>query len=391
MRQEVVDLSIAENWLVRDLLVETYRHAIQDDFTSSSLSYPPDANGLPSLLNSLAEFFNKYFRPHREITTKDIAVGPGATSCLEALLLQICEPGDGVLIPAPYWNGFDFWSDLRAKVTPLPVYTSTVDDCNCVDLVSQLEKALGEATCPVKALIITNPNNPITRCYSRTVLEELVRFCERHKLQLISDEIYALTMFPSSTLQRDEGFVSILELCPEDVGFDLSRVSVLWGSSKALGSSGIRVGCVVIPENLNLRQTIATASALQVSSMSAVALGHLLECASFDAILQTNQARLVASYRILTGYLAAKDIRYLPTTGGLFVMARIAPSAQSWEEESLAIETMLRFGVKVSPGRAYHMPEDEKGWARISFAVPTHTLLQAITRIEAMYNTQPLS
>ena len=62
-------------------------------------------------------------------------------------------------------------------------------------------------------------------------------------------------------------------------------------------------------------------------------------------------------------------------------MAKLAPLAQSWGDEADALRRYLQAGVLVAHGRAYHMPEDQKGWMRVSFAVDETLLAEAITRI----------
>lgn len=66
-------------------------------------------------------------------------------------------------------------------------------------------------------------------------------------------------------------------------------------------------------------------------------------------------------------------------------MAKFAPLAQSWADEADACCQYQQAGVLVSPGRAYHMPEDQKGWMRVSFAVEKTLLEEAGTRITRVF------
>lgn len=68
------------------------------------LSYPDGFAGDTELLKSLARFFNSYFKPHLPVEVEHIATAPGAAFALDALLYNICEPGDGVLVPGPFWS-----------------------------------------------------------------------------------------------------------------------------------------------------------------------------------------------------------------------------------------------------------------------------------------------
>jgi aspartate/methionine/tyrosine aminotransferase len=110
-------------------------------------------------------------------------------------------------------------------------------------LIPSLEKAYQNAEIPIKALVLANPNNPLGRYYSREVLEECLKFCQRHNLHLISDEVLGLDTFPSPDLPNAPSFVSALSLDPLALGCDPDRVHVVWTTSKDLGVSGMRLVC----------------------------------------------------------------------------------------------------------------------------------------------------
>ena len=108
-------------------------------------------------------------------------------------------------------------------------------------LIDALERALQSASCPVKGLVISNPHNPLGRCYSKSLLEECLKFCQRHGIHLISDEVFALNTLMGASNRHPQWFVSVLNLNPESLGCDESRVHVIWSLSKVFGVSGIRL------------------------------------------------------------------------------------------------------------------------------------------------------
>lgn len=73
-----------------------------------TLSYPQGFGGDPALLSALASLFNTYFRPAIPVKESHITVAAGASSCLDQLLYTICDAGDSVLVPAPYWSTSTF-------------------------------------------------------------------------------------------------------------------------------------------------------------------------------------------------------------------------------------------------------------------------------------------
>lgn len=97
----------------------------------------------------------------------------------------------------------------------------------------------------IKAVVLCNPHNPLSRCYPRQTLVECMEFCQERGLHLISDELYALTTL-NGVPDGAAPFASALSLTeplvPEGaVKVDPSRVHVVWSASKLFGSSGLRV------------------------------------------------------------------------------------------------------------------------------------------------------
>jgi aspartate/methionine/tyrosine aminotransferase len=99
----------------------------------------------------------------------------------------------------------------------------------------------------IKAVLLCNPHNPLSRCYPKKTLLDLMEFCQEHSLHLIVDEIYALTDL-NVAQEKAHPFVSALSLTeplvPEGaVKVDPSRVHVVWSASKLFGMSGFRIVC----------------------------------------------------------------------------------------------------------------------------------------------------
>ena len=118
----VIDLSMAENWLIRDEILEIQKtvatdylnHEVNADCRSECadtdqnstqhLSFPKGFWGDPELLRTLSEYFNQFFNPQTPVLPSHFALAPGAAGCIDAVLLNLCDPDDGVLVPAPYWS-----------------------------------------------------------------------------------------------------------------------------------------------------------------------------------------------------------------------------------------------------------------------------------------------
>lgn len=121
----------------------------------------------------------------------------------------------------------------------------------------------------------------------------------------------------------------------------------------------------------------------QTSSLSSIATEALLGSPCLPTLLRLNKERLGAAYKKLTEFFLSCGIEFVPVDAGLYVFARVAPAAKTWEDEAAVVARMKDAGVLISRGKAYHVVEKEKGWARITFAVAPADLDKAI---EAMRN-----
>jgi gliotoxin/aspirochlorine biosynthesis aminotransferase len=126
-------------------------------------------------------------------------------------------------------------------VKPIVVNTPSFSDTFTLALIPALEESFNNSEVPVKALVLSNPHNPFGLCYPREVLEACLNFCQLRGIHFISDEVYALTSFNNPEIPKPAPFISALKIDATALGCDLSRVHVIWSTSKDFGSSGIRM------------------------------------------------------------------------------------------------------------------------------------------------------
>jgi aspartate/methionine/tyrosine aminotransferase len=132
---------------------------------------------------------------------------------------------------------------------------------------------------------------------------------------------------------------------------------------------------------------LALAAMAQISSLSTAFATALLNSQQLPSLIALNSQRLSVAYATLTDFLKNHEISYVPCNAGIYVFARMAPDAQSWEEEALMAKRLAEAGVLISPGRAYHGPESEKGWMRVGFAVQPSDLAEALRRMKTVYKS----
>ena len=132
---------------------------------------------------------------------------------------------------------------------------------------------------------------------------------------------------------------------------------------------------------------LTLASHTTTSSLSAIFVSALLDPSEVLKLVELNSIRLGKAYVALTSVLRRHNIPYIAANAGIYLFAKIAPHAKTWEDEAAAIQRFRKGGIIVSAGKGYHGPESEKGWARIGFALEESTMDEALRRIESVLGT----
>ena len=158
-----------------------------------------------------------------------VVVASGAKHSVYLALAVLVDPGDEVILPAPYWVSY---YEMIRLVGGVPVVVTAVEDQNFKITAEQLEAAITEKT---KAVMINNPSNPTGAIYTKEELQALADVCVRHDLFIIADEIYDKLIYDGAR------FTSIPTL-----GEDVKAHTILInGVSKTYSMTGWRVGYAV--------------------------------------------------------------------------------------------------------------------------------------------------
>lgn len=166
-------------------------------------------------------------------TTKQIVVSSGAKHSLFNALQAICNPGDEVIIPSPYWVSY---YELTKMADAEPILVQAEASNLFKVTAEQLEKAVTPKT---KALLINSPNNPTGAVYSKEELMAIGELANKHDLYIISDEIYEKLIY-------GETHISIASL--SDALYE--RTIVVNGLSKAYAMTGWRIGYTASSETI---------------------------------------------------------------------------------------------------------------------------------------------
>lgn len=178
-----------------------------------------------------------------EYDETQVVIASGAKHSVYLALAVLVDPGDEVILPAPYWISY---SEMIRLVGGIPVIVTAGEDQNFKITAEQLEAAVTEKT---KAVMINNPSNPTGSIYTKEELQALADVCVKHDLFIIADEIYDKLIYDGAS------FTSIPTL-----GEDIKAHTILInGVSKTYSMTGWRVGYSVA------EKSIASAMASYVS------------------------------------------------------------------------------------------------------------------------------
>ena len=332
--------------------------ALQEGFTK----YTPSA-GLPELRTAISEKFAKDndidYKPNQVI------VSNGAKqSCFNAIL-ACCEPGDEVIIPAPYWLSYP---DMVRLVGAEPVIVQTKASNAYKMTAEEFENAMTPRT---KMVIINSPGNPTGSVYTREELEALVEVALTEDIFILSDEIYEKLIYD------DASHVSVASLSKE--AYDLTIT--VNGFSKAYAMTGWRLGYLGAPEAIakviDSLQSHSTSGPNSFAQKGAVAaLKGSQQCVS-DMRDEFNVRREYMYERLA----AIPNVTTVKPLGAFYMLADISKFGLS--STNFADRLLSKAEVAVVPGIAFG---DDKT-VRLSYATDLETIKTGLDRIEQFCRT----
>jgi len=379
----LINLGTAENKLVFDLLKEKLSNINVDEILPEYANYGSEF--IPRFRLAMANFLNHYMKPAEPVDPFNLMLLSGMSNIIYVLGYIICDPGDGILIPSPYYGGFN--TDLTAQsvdVIPFPVdlYSEPgPEDSSPFQLTAQkLEDSFEKAkrqNIRIRALLLTNPQNPLGDVYSGDLLRDCLLFAHRHSLHVIVDEVYMLSIF-------EEGHPPMKNALSLNDIPNRKHLHVAWGFSKDFGLSGIP--CAVIHTfNKEVLHALETLQQFHnVPSITQLQLSSIISDLDWldNVFVPTNYSRLRECHGMLCEFLERMKIPFLKRGSGLYVLIDLREfvSPLTREGEIDFCKKLLECGVYIGPGCEFSCAES--GWFRIIFSVPPATLKVALERFE---------
>lgn len=294
----------------------------------------------------------------------EVMVASGAKHALSTLFQAILDPGDEVIVPAPYWVSYPEQIKLSDGV---PIILETDESSRFKVTRELLEQHITPKT---KALVLNSPSNPTGMVYSKEELEMVADVAIKHDLLVISDEIYEKLLYNGAT------HISIASL-PEM----RERTVIINGVSKSHAMTGWRIGYAIGPKeiisamtNLASHSTSNPTSIAQAASVAAYAEGD----APVEAMRVIFEERLEKIYARL---IEIEGLTCLKPEGAFYLFPHAKQAAEMCGFDNVddwCTAVLSEAKVALIPGSGFGAPD----YVRLSYATDPARVLEALDRIE---------
>ncbi len=341
------------------------RDAAIDAIENESIGYTA-ASGMDSLKQAICD---KLKRDNNLEYTKDqIVVSNGAKHSLFNTLSAICNPGDEVIVPNPYWVSYP---ELVSLVDAKPVFVECPEEAEFKYTLEALEAAITDKT---KAIILNTPNNPTGTAYKKEDLKAIADLAVKHNIYVISDEIYEKLLY--------EGEHTSIASFNEDIK-DLTIV--VNGVAKAYAMTGWRIGYTAcnkeIAKAMSNFQSHATSNPNTIAQYATIAALN----ASEDTLNE-----MVSAFKERRDYMVEKinsieNLSCLKPQGAFYVMVNISKLIGKTINGKV-INNSIEFAdylledakVAVVPGIGF----GNDNYIRLSYATSLDNIKEGLNRIE---------
>ncbi|RBM06902.1 pyridoxal phosphate-dependent aminotransferase [Streptomyces sp. PT12] len=328
---------------------------------------PP--GGLPELKEAVA---TKTLRDSGlRVEPSQVLITNGGKQAIYEAFAALLDPGDEVIVPAPYWTTYPESIRLAGGV---PVEVVTDETSGYLASVAQLEAARTERT---KVLLFVSPSNPTGAVYSREQTEEIGRWALEHGLWVLTDEIYEHLVYGAAKATSLP--VSVPELA--------DRCLVVNGVAKTYAMTGWRVGWLLGPgdvvkaaTNLQSHATSNVSNVAQAAALAAVS-GDLTAVSAMREAFDRRRGTIVRMLNEIEGVECPEPsgaFYAYPSVKGL--LGRDIRGRRPATSLELAGVLLDEAEVAVVPGEAFGTP----GYLRLSYALGDDDLVEGVSRLQKL-------
>ncbi|KAF7984899.1 hypothetical protein HWV62_10905 [Athelia sp. TMB] len=385
-------LGIAENSLMSKELIQ-YMEA-HFHLTPSHLKYRNSLhNGYVNYTGiSLPLYFNTYFKPLHEVLPRHVVPGNGLGSLLAQFVWSVCDKGEGVLLPTPYYADYPRDIHFPAQAVPvagrIPVGVDPLSSESIAHVRECIIKS-NEAGTKVKMIIFW-----CALLVCQLIRKGLMKLAEEFDLHFLADEVYALQTFPTSSNPTPTPFVSVLAIDWAAHGVSPARIHALAGPTKDFGASGIKVGALISQANPAVVGMLTeTVKANPMSAAADALFTQIINDRTWcDWFLAENRRRLRAAYERAAAWATWHGLRFQAANAGVFFVLDLAPLIDKIAPKELklgprlmfVVKAMLKNGIFLRPTDNCEDPVPTN--FRMTYTLPEDIMRLSFKRLEKTFN-----
>ena len=312
---------------------------------------------------------SKYYRKHKiKVAPDDILVTTGASEALTFVLNSICDSGDEIIIPEPFYANYNgFASAASVKVIPV------ISEFNNQFQLPSLENINDKITSKTKAILLCNPSNPTGYVYSMSEITTLCELAIEYNIFLIVDEVYR------EFIHGDVEHYSVLKY-PKGAEHTIMIDSV----SKRYSLCGARVGCIV-SKNRELIKNVLKFAHLRLSPPTYALIASEAALSASDGYLENVVAEYSKRKNVLIEALEKiPDVKVSRPMGAFYCIVKLpVDDAETFSRFLLTSHQHKGQTVMLAPATGfYSSPGVGKNQVRIAFVLESKKLLRAVKIIE---------
>lgn len=334
---------------------------------NGSASFYTQVGGLPALKTAVQKYWENFYG--YSIDTPQILVTAGAKFALYAYFMATIDPGDEVIIPAPYWVSY---VDQVKMAQGTPVIVEAKQENHFKVTVAQLEQV---RTAKTKILLLNSPSNPTGMIYTKKELEEIGEWAVENDLLILADDIYHRLVYNGAEFTAISSLSTAIR----------QRTTIINGVSKTFAMTGWRIGVAVgDPEIIAAMTKIASQT---TSNPTAVAQYAAIEAfqgsdTAFDQMHRAFEERLNKIYNQL---LEVPGFEVVKPNGAFYLFPKVtkAMELKGFSDVTAFTTAILEeAGVALVTGEGFGSPEN----VRLSYATSLENLEKAVQRLKDWMN-----
>jgi alanine-synthesizing transaminase len=328
-----------------------------------------DARGIPQARQTVERYYVK--RGFRGISSEEIYLGNGVSELIVMSLQALLNPGDEVLVPSP---DYPLWTGAVSLCGGRAVHYRCAEDLDWNPDTDDVESLVTGRT---KALIIINPNNPTGAVYSQETLERLLDIARRHRLLVLTDEIYDQILYDGAVHHHAAALAPDLP------------VLTLGGMSKTYRLAGFRSGWLVVSgprepiseylEGLELLANMRMCPNVPAQHAIPAALDGEIDITPLLLPGGRLRDQRDKAWELLT---AIPGVTCYKPEGALYLFPRLDPEAYKIrDDQQMCIDLLEQQHLLLTHGTGFNLPTTDH--LRVVFLAPADILEEAISRLSA--------